>query len=246
MRPRTACITLPDKPHSVSAPLVVSDVTPECVRITPSSRSSSVSARSSTSASITMPGSASGPRPRATSVTALTSDALDTTSRDATLAWVMKVEKDRGRPWTHLVHWTFRRDMPVRHALSASQRFRRWCWAWCATDGVRTIRLLLWSVERTSRDAVHGHALWVHTGRVCVGHSRATSRRELLGPCSNRRCRRAMRLEPAWRRFKESWYAHAGIMRCEPYKPALKFGAERYVLKYVMDEKCLDWGLEVW
>lgn len=48
---------------------------------------------------------------------------------------------------------------------------------------------------------------------------------------------------PLWRRLKESWYAHYGIARIYPYDRKLGGGAERYVLKYILDEKCLDWGV---
>ena len=49
-----------------------------------------------------------------------------------------------------------------------------------------------------------------------------------------------------WRRLKESWFLHHGIARIHPYDPEYKFGAERYVMKYILDDKCLDWGLERW
>jgi hypothetical protein len=54
-----------------------------------------------------------------------------------------------------------------------------------------------------------------------------------------------MALSPAWRRLKESWYAHWGIMRCVPYDPEFKCGAERYVMKYILDENVLDWNVRL-
>jgi hypothetical protein len=162
------------------------------------------------------------------------------TDRDSLILWAQTL--DRNHPWTHLAHWTFRRDVPTRHALTASQRFERWLSAWRGTAGTASIRSALWSVERTSRDAVHGHALWVHTAKTCAGHwsgPRATS------SCGLRTCREAMALSPAWRRLKESWYAHWGIMRCVPYDPEFKCGAERYVMKYILDENVLDWNVRL-
>lgn len=57
-------------------------------------------------------------------------------------------------------------------------------------------------------------------------------------------CQRCADLDgPLWRRLKESWFFHHGIARIYPYNPVYKLSAERYVLKYILDEKCLDWGV---
>lgn len=141
-----------------------------------------------------------------------------------------------GKPeWTYLLHLTFRFQIPRHHAMTAGQRLVRWTSAWrtqADTQGARLFRLLLWSVEEHKSGTVHAHALSVTTPAVSAKH---------CARCSER----VSSLRPLWRQLKESWFIHNGIARVEPYKPYLKFGAERYVLKYVLKPTCLDWGIEL-
>jgi len=91
---------------------------------------------------------------------------------------------------------------------------------------------LLWSAEEHATGNVHLHALSVTTPAVWLLHAKKSP-----GIESSSR---------DWSVLKENWYAKWGIARIFPYDPRLKFGAERYVTKYVLAETCLDWGIEEW
>lgn len=59
-----------------------------------------------------------------------------------------------------------------------------------------------------------------------------------------KRCqRRVSSLRTDWRKLKESWFIHNGLGRFYPYDPKLTCGAVGYVLKYILKETCLDWGV---
>lgn len=138
--------------------------------------------------------------------------------------------------WTYFLTLTWRKPLPLHHATSAGRLLTRWLQGWRESRSARkpassqkTTRCLLWSAEGASTTHVHAHALLVSTPGVFNWHCK--------------RCERASKLSPEWRRLKESWYCHYGIARIEPYKPALRFGAERYVLKYILSESVLDWGV---
>lgn len=124
--------------------------------------------------------------------------------------------------------------IPTHHAMSAGPILLRWCSRWQSVAFSPTFRLLLWSAEAHSMGNVHLHALSVCTPgalqRHCPRCQDVSSRRD----------------KPDWWHLKESWWMHYGKAVVRPYDPSLKFGAERYVTKYVLDENCLDWGLETW
>ena len=137
--------------------------------------------------------------------------------------------------WTFFLSLTFRHSIPGHLAMNAGQRLVRWCSAWRPASGARTplFRLLLWSAEGHVTGNVHLHALSVTTPAVSPTHCR--------------RCRdKVSSLFASWQKLKESWFLHHGIARIRPYNPSLNFGAARYVTKYVLDESCLDWGVETW
>ena len=138
-------------------------------------------------------------------------------------------------PWTFFLTLTFRHSIPAHHAITAGQRLTSWCSRWVGRERGRSglFKLLLWSAESHSTGAVHLHALSVTTPAASLKH------------CS--RCQpRISSLREPWRKLKESWFQHHGIARVRPYDARLRFGAERYVIKYILHEACLDWGVETW
>jgi hypothetical protein len=136
-------------------------------------------------------------------------------------------------PGEHPDAQTSYRTIPSRHAMTAGQRLMRWAAAWSAGPRGKWFRSMLWSAEEHKSGAVHCHALLVTTRAVSPTH------------CD--RCRaRVSGLHADWRKLKESWFIHNGLARVYPYNPAFAFGAERYVLKYVLKPTCLDWGFEQW
>lgn len=163
-------------------------------------------------------------------------------ARDAILRWAQGLEKDltpllpRSNGWSYFGTMTFRRGIPSYHALSASARLLTWCSRW-RVAAPRTakplFRLLLWSAEGHASGNVHLHAL-----SACI-HS--------MSPAHCGRCTGSSSPhDPPWRILKESWYTHHGIARVRPYDAQLGGGAEGYVLKYVLKETCLDWGVATW
>lgn len=165
------------------------------------------------------------------------------TDRQTVIAWASQLDKkrtplltDQGE-WTFFLTMTFRKPIPRHHALTAGRHFVRWCSAWrTGSPGAKrtkVFRLLLWSVEEHQTGNVHLHALSVTTLAVSPTHCR--------------RCQDRVSSHPdLWRQLKESWFLHYGISRVYPYDRNLRFGAERYVTKYVLAETCLDWGIETW
>lgn len=150
------------------------------------------------------------------------------------IEWFAQLDRAHQRPWTMFATMTFRPEasLPRHRALEAGRRFTLWLSAWrgALARGGRVIRLALWSAEEHKSGNVHLHALWAHFPGQSVKHcNRCLS---LLTPT-----------EPDWRVFKDSWFIHWGIGRFYPYNEKLRFGAERYVTKYVLAENCLDWGV---
>lgn len=149
------------------------------------------------------------------------------------------------REWSLFMTMTFRRDVPRHHAMTAGSRFVRWCSAWRdPVLGTPLFRCLLWSAEEHLTGSVHLHAISACTPLTSVEHMRRSSRPDASFP-RPRPCRTCAGVTdgPLWRRLKESWFAHWGIARIYPYDPQYRLGAERYVIKYILDEKCLDWGV---
>lgn len=135
------------------------------------------------------------------------------------------------RRWTWFATLTFRKPTPMHRAHCAWDRLRRWLssLAWFPLED-SPCSLLLWSVEPHETGNAHIHALLAHTHETSVAH------------CA--RCRNADRR--LWKRLNESWYKHHGIARFRPYDSGLAFGAERYVVKYVLDNRWgdqVDWGV---
>lgn len=165
------------------------------------------------------------------------------TDRQELIAWAGQLDKQRNPllprqgEWTFFLTMTFRNSIPRHHAMSAGRNLLRWCSAWRTEcpggKGSKLFRLLLWSAEEHQTGAVHLHALSVTTPAVSPTHCRRCH--EKVSSLSN-----------VWRKLKESWFHHYGISRVYPYNPALRFGAERYVVKYVLAETCLDWGVQEW
>lgn len=144
------------------------------------------------------------------------------------LAWAAKL---KGKEWTIFGTFTFRRPIPARHAVSAVRLWTSWLRRMSGTGGEASCRCALWSAEAHVNGNVHIHALLEFTPSAYWTH------------CEE--CAASFHPKgPFWRVMKESWYFHRGIARCTPYNPALCFGAERYVVKYVLKENCLDWGVE--
>lgn len=183
-------------------------------------------------------GSASGRPDPDTGVSLWTPEAKrNLYDRQEMISWACQLDSQvvKGRSWTFLMHMTFRNPIPRHHALTAGQHFRRWCsgWRWGSVGGkpIKAFHLLLWSAEEHQTGAVHLHALSVTTLGVSPKH------------CP--RCQgRVSSQSTNWRKLKEAWFKHFGIARIFPYDPKYQFGAERYVTKYVLDESCLDWGVE--
>lgn len=163
--------------------------------------------------------------------------------RDALVGWAASLDRE----WSLFLTLTFRPEkrVPQHHAITAGQRFVRWCSAWRDPIlGVPLFRCSLWSAESHLTGDVHIHAISACTPLTSVAHMR-TSRETVAssGPRSCRVCDRGALDDPLWLRLKESWFAHYGIARIYPYDAKYRFGAEGYVVKYVLDEKCLDWGV---
>lgn len=150
------------------------------------------------------------------------------------IEWFAKLDRQLQMEWTYFHTHTFRpqRSIPRHKYLTAGPRLIRWCSGWSTLTGAHKFRLLLWSAEEHKSGLVHLHAL------------SACSPDPLQRHCDE--CLTTLRLSPEWRTLKESWWLHWGKAKIEPYNPALRFGAERYVTKYVLDEQCLDWGVMVW
>ena len=129
--------------------------------------------------------------------------------------------------------------------MNAGANFVRWSSGWLdPVLGRGLFRLSLWSAESHLTGDVHLHAISACTPLTSVEHTTPWTRR---GSSSRRRscatCGEVATDGPLWRRLKESWYAHHGIARIYPYDPAYRLGAEGYVLKYILKETCLDWGV---
>lgn len=140
--------------------------------------------------------------------------------------------------WTHFLTLTFARSIPTHHAHHAGRLLNRWLTGWrgCECQGARGFRLFrftLWSAEGHLTGNVHLHALSVISPAPSVTHCR---RCHIVASSVSRSW-------PLWKLLKESWFIHHGIARVFPYDERLTCGAEGYVTKYVLDEKCLDWGV---
>lgn len=171
-------------------------------------------------------------------------------SRHELIQWAAQLDRTCQGNWSYFLTMTFGRreipkgsgkfrgsSIPKHHALSAGPKLVRWCSRWTTvglldSPSARSFRLLLWSAESHASGDVHLHALSVNTQKVLQRH------------CDS--CASALRLSPDWKIMKESWWLHHGRCTVFPYDPALNMGAERYVTKYVLDESCLDWGIEEW
>lgn len=162
--------------------------------------------------------------------------------RSALVGWATRLDT----AWTHFLTLTFRKPIPSHLAMNAGASYVRWVSGW--RDSVlRTLlcRCSLWSVEGHSTGNAHVHALLACTQLTSFEHMTERSPRD--GFSRHRACRTCggpgKSEEPLWHRLKESWFKHYGIARVYPYDPTLRMGAEGYVVKYVLDEKCLDWGV---
>lgn len=152
--------------------------------------------------------------------------------RTLQIAWFATLDKQS--PWTMFTTMTFRPEsrVPRHHAATAGLRFQSWLSRWRSGWHLKPSvhQLVLWSAEEHKSGDVHLHALWAHTrGRSQLHCARCKSQ------LSDE--------EPDWRVFKDSWFIHWGIGRFYPYDEKMRFGAERYVVKYILDERCLDWGI---
>lgn len=162
--------------------------------------------------------------------------------RDALVEWASALDRE----WSLFLTLTFRPDrkVPPHHALTAGQRFVRWCSAWRDPIlGRPLFRCSLWSAESHLTGDVHLHAISACTPLTSVEHMREPPTRGVSSPRPCRVCSHLTSDAPLWRRLKESWFAHYGIARIYPYDARYRLGAEGYVVKYVLDEKCLDWGV---
>lgn len=175
----------------------------------------------------------------------------DVSRRDALLSWAAKLDPT----WSFVVTLTFRHAIPSRNALTAGLKFARWASGWRNPVLQRGLfRCSLWSAEGHLTGNVHIHALSACTPLASVEHMRSTRPQASRPWRSCLTCESSRALggvnpddspgeQPLWRRLKESWFVHHGIARVYPYNPTLRFGAERYITKYILDEKCLDWGV---
>lgn len=169
------------------------------------------------------------------------------------IEWASQLDAKTGDQWTYFMTMTFgpsRKQMhptmrgsdgwkaarlwpgtlPRHHAMSAGARFLGWLSRWRRCVPTESPwQLVLWSAEEHLSGNVHIHALSVCTPEVLWWHCRE--------------CRRALSRSPNWRVLKESWWTHYGKAQVRPYDPAYRFGAERYVTKYVLGDKNLDWGI---
>lgn len=163
------------------------------------------------------------------------------TNRHKSIEWFSKIVKTMDAQWTHFHTHTFRSAIPRHHAMTAGRKFTRWCSEWQSTAPGRRpwplFRLLLWSAEEHKSGFVHIHALSALSPGQYLRRSNRPNRNHDWSDLG---------ISPLWRILKEDWYGKFGIARIFPYDPQFKFGAERYVTKYVLDENCLDWGLEQW
>jgi len=162
-------------------------------------------------------------------------------TRSTLVEWAEKLSSQ----WDLFLTLTFRDPLPKHHALSAGRRFVRWCSGWRdPVLGTALFRCSLWSAEEHATGNVHLHAISACTPLTSVDHTTPSPKR---GESSARRtcrtCRYVATDGPLWRRLKESWFKHYGIARIYPYDPTYRLGAQGYVVKYILDEKCLDWGV---
>lgn len=153
-------------------------------------------------------------------------------NRTESVDWFAKLDRQMKGQWSYFLTMTFREAIPRHLSHIASSKLISFCSAWATLSGGKHFKFLLWSAEEHMTGSVHLHALSVN------------SREPIQRHCE--KCLRALSCGPEWKILKESWFMHHGIARVFPYKPELRFGAERYVTKYVLDEKCLDWGIETW
>lgn len=173
--------------------------------------------------------------------------------RQALVTWAAALDTE----WSLFQTHTFRHPIPARNAMNAGASYVRWCIRWC--DPVLhtpLFRLSLWSAESHATGNVHVHAISVCTPLTCIEHySRRPSDVEKssgrVRPCrvcsgdTSSDAEAASRNRPLWWQLKESWYAHHGIARVYPYDRNYKLGAEGYVMKYILDDRCLDWGIVI-
>jgi hypothetical protein len=166
-------------------------------------------------------------------------------NRHAMIEWASTLDKQIRGKWTFFHTHTFgtythpvtkvttgRPAIPRHNAMNAGALLTQWCSRWEQPNGDKYFRFLLWSAESHLTGNVHLHALSVVTPETLHRH------------CDF--CKGALSRSTEWRILKESWWAHCGRAVIRPFDESLRMGAERYVTKYVMDEKCLDWGIEEW
>ena len=138
------------------------------------------------------------------------------------------IPKDKRLP--HLMPCAHRRDRTLS-VQTAVQRFKSWLYQRDKSAREGFWRGVLWSVEPHQTGAPHIHALFERTPEPMTGHCRS--------------CADGIRFsEPEWKQWNESWYYHHGIARFYVFDPARGFGAENYVLKSILSENMLDWGIE--
>lgn len=154
--------------------------------------------------------------------------------------------------WTHLMHLTFRYPIPRHHPLTGGASFVRWLSGWresgASGPGAPLCRISLWCAEEHASGNAHIHALSAFTlgalSKHCVPRAQAASSNRWR-VCPGCDAQVSTSEGPLWRRLKEAWFYHNGIARVYDYDPSYAFGAERYVLKYILDDtrRVLDWGV---
>jgi len=162
-------------------------------------------------------------------------------ARHATATWATDPSRltrftKESPSWTWFLTATYRKAIKPHLAHIAGKRFVTWCSAWRAFLGGRetgVFRLLLWSAESHMTGDVHVHAL-----SVCTPLDYATHCPNCQGRIESSR--------KEYQKLKESHWLDHGKMVARRYDPALKFGAEQYVTKYILKPTCLDWGIEEW
>lgn len=145
---------------------------------------------------------------------------------------LLPAEETSAGSWKWFATMTFRANLPMHRAHIAWERLRVWLStpAWRNQGGRAPFTRLLWCVEPHETGYAHIHALLASTQTVYSRHCR--------------RC--GIKDQRSFKQFNESWFYHHGIARFRPYDPSLRFGALRYIVKYVLDERRGDdvvWGI---
>jgi len=143
----------------------------------------------------------------------------------ATERLALKLFRHRKPTW--FLTWTFRDQ--TDNPTVAVARLKCWLSTWNRHSALDPFRSLLWSAERHVMGSVHIHALSVGPEQALLPHCR--------------RCENASSRQQAFQRLKESWAIHHGWCRCFPYRDDIGRGGMTYVAKYILDPRCLDWGI---